>query len=85
MSTNCSLVNDEVITSYDIIQRLKLTAIIQGINLKAQNSTVLNIADELIEKVKLSKINEYQIKVEDEIKKFEINFLKEIKLIKMNY
>ena len=32
------LVNDEVITSYDIIQRLKLTAIIQGINLNTQNS-----------------------------------------------
>ena len=72
------LVNDEVITSYDIIQRLKLTAIIQGINLNTQNSQLMvnNVADELIrEKVKLSKINEYQIKVEDqEYKEFEINF-----------
>ena len=72
------LVNDEVITSYDIVQRLKLTAIIQGINLNTQNSQLMvnNVADELIrEKVKLSKINEYQIKVEDiEYKEFEINF-----------
>ena len=72
------LVNDEVITSYDIVQRLKLTAIIQGINLNTQNSQLMvnNVADELIrEKVKLSKINEYQIKVDDEeYKEFEINF-----------
>jgi len=74
------LVNDEVITSYDIIQRLKLTAIIQGINLNKQNSQVMvnNVVDELIrEKVKLDKINEYQIKVEDErYIEFEINFFK---------
>ena len=72
------LVNEDVITSYDIIQRLKLTAIIQGINLNAQNTQLMvnNVVDELIrEKVKLSKINEYQIKVKDEeYKEFEINF-----------
>ena len=78
------LVNDEVISSYDIVQRLKLTAIIQGINLNAQNSQMMlnNIADELIrEKVKLSKINEYKIKVEDEeYKEFEINFFERNKI-----
>ena len=78
------LVNDEVITSYDIVQRLKLTAIIQGINLNTQNSQLMvnNVADELIrEKVKLSKINEYQIKVEDEeYKEFEINFFERNKI-----
>ena len=72
------LVNEDLITSYDIIQRLKLTAIIQGINLNSQNTQLMinNIVDELIhEKVKLSKINEYQIKVEDdEYMEFEINF-----------
>ena len=72
------LVNEDVITSYDIIQRLKLTAIIQGINLNAQNTQpmVNNVVDELIrEKVKLSKINEYQVKVKDEeYTEFEINF-----------
>ena len=72
------LVNEDVITSYDIIQRLKLKAIIQGINLNAQNTQLLvnNVVDELIrEKVKLSKINEYQIEIKnEEYKEFEINF-----------
>ena len=78
------LVNDDVITSYDIIQRMKLTAIIQGINLNTQNSQTIvnNVVDELIrEKVKLSKINEYQIKVEDErYTEFELNFFKRNKI-----
>ncbi len=72
------LVNEDVITSYDIVQRLKLMAIIKGINLNAQNTQLMvnNVVDELIrEKVKLSKINEYQIKVKDEeYTEFEINF-----------
>ena len=72
------LVNEDVITSYDIIQRLKLTAIIQGINLNAQNTQLMvnNVVDELIrEKVKLSKINEYQIEVKnEEYKEFEKKF-----------
>ena len=72
------LVNEDVITSYDIIQRLKLTAIIQGINLNAQNTQIIvnNVVDELIrEKVKLSKVNEHQIKVKDEeYAEFELNF-----------
>ena len=72
------LVNEDVISSYDIIQRLKLTAIIQDINLNNQNTQLLvnNVVDELIrERVKLSKINEYQIKVKDEeYVEFEINF-----------
>ena len=72
------LVNEDVITSYDIIQRLKLTAIIQGINLNAQNSQLIanNVVDELIlEKLKLIKIEEYQIEITNqEYKEFEINF-----------
>ena len=35
------LVNDEVITSYDILQRIKLTAVIQGINLNMQNTQLM--------------------------------------------
>ena len=80
------LVNEDVITSYDIIQRLKLTAIIQGINLNAQNTQLMvnNVVDELIrEKVKISKINEYQIKVNDEeYTEFEINFFTRNKINK---
>lgn len=74
------LVNENVITSYDIIQRLKLTAIIQGINLNSQNNQLMinNTVDELIhEKVKLEKIEEYKVKVEeDEYLEFESNFFK---------
>ena len=50
------LVNESEITSYDIIQRMKLTAITQGININEQNnqSIVNNVVDELIrEKVKI--------------------------------
>ena len=72
------LVNEDVITSYDIIQRLKLTAILQNINLNNQNNQLMvnNAVDELIqEKVKLEKINEYKIKVdEEEYLVFESNF-----------
>ena len=62
------LVNEEVITSYDIIQRIKLTAIIQGININENNNQLLvnNAVDELIqEKVKLEKIREFKINVDD--------------------
>jgi len=78
------LVNEDIITSYDIIQRLKLTAIIQDINLNAQNTQLMvnNVVDELIrEKVKLIKINEYEIKAEDdEYGQFEENFFKRNKI-----
>ena len=63
------LVNEDVITSYDIVQRLKLKAILQGIEINSQNSQLMfnNTIDELIqEKVKLEKINEYKIKIDDE-------------------
>ena len=72
------LVNEQVITSYDIIQRLKLTAIIKNININAQNNQIMvnNVVDELIqEKVKLDKINEYKINInEDEYLDFEKKF-----------
>ena len=78
------LVNEEVITSYDIIQRLKLTAVLRSIDLNTQNTQLIinNVVDELIhEKVKLSKIKEYQIKVDnDEYIEFEINFFKSNKI-----
>ncbi len=78
------LVNEDIITSYDIIQRFKLTAIIQDMNLNAQNTQLMvkNVVDELIrEKVKLIKINEYEIKAEDdEYREFEENFFKRNKI-----
>ena len=72
--------NDQLKTqiSIHISPLLKLNAIIQGINLNAQNTQLMvnNVVDELIrEKVKLSKINEYQIEIKnEEYKEFEINF-----------
>ncbi len=80
------LVNEEIITSYDIIQRLKLTAIIKNINPTAQstNITINNIVDELIqEKLKLEKINEYNIEVtENEYLEFENSFFERNKIDK---
>ena len=80
------LVNEEIITSYDIIQRLKLTAIIKNINPTAQstNITINNIVDELIqEKLKLEKINEYNIEVtENEYLEFENSFFERNKVDK---
>lgn len=72
------LVNEEMITSYDIIQRLKLTAFIQGININDQNNQFMvnNTVDELIqEKLKLEKINEYKIEADEkEYIEFENSF-----------
>ena len=72
------LVNEEMITSYDIIQRLKLSAFIQGININDQNNQFMvnNTVDELIqEKLKLEKINEYKIEADEkEYIEFENNF-----------
>ncbi len=72
------LVNEEIITSYDIIQRLKLGAIIKGISLNSINNQILvnNTVDELIhEKLKSQKIKEYEIEIsEDEYLQFETNF-----------
>ena len=82
------LVNEHVITSYDIIQRLKLTSIIQGINLNSQNSQIMlnNVVDELIqEKLKLSKIKEYKISIDDnEYIDFELDFFNRNKLDREN-
>ena len=54
--------NDQLITSYDVIQRMKLSAILSGIEITpANNNQLLNtVVDELItEKLKNQKINEY--------------------------
>lgn len=78
------LVNDDIITSYDIFQRLKLTAALQGINLNTQNSQPMinNVVDELIrEKIKLSEVDKYQIKIENnEYIQFEKNFFERNKI-----
>ena len=73
------IVNEEIITSYDIIQRMKLSALLQGIDINEQNNQLLinNTVDELInEKLKKEKIKEYDISVnKEEYLEFEIDFI----------
>ena len=47
------LVNEKVITSYDVVQRLKLTAIINRINIDSINNQLMlnNVVDELIQEM----------------------------------
>ena len=61
--------NDQLITSYDVVQRMKLSAILSGIEITtANNNQLLNtVVEELIkEKLKNQKINEYGISVSEE-------------------
>ena len=63
------LVNDQLITSYDVVQRMKLSVILSGIELTAENNNqLLNSAvDELItENLKNQKVKEYDISVSEE-------------------
>ncbi len=63
------LVNDQLITSYDIIQRMKMNAILARINITPENNNQLanSSAEELIrEKLKDEKLKEYEIYVNDE-------------------
>ena len=63
------LVNDQIITSYDVIQRMKLTAILSGVNITAENNNQLlsSVVDELIkENLKNQKVDEYGISINEE-------------------
>tara|TARA_B100001093_G_scaffold338682_1_gene323466 strand:+ start:195 stop:815 length:621 start_codon:yes stop_codon:yes gene_type:complete len=63
------LVNDQIITSYDVVQRMKMGAILSGIDITAENNNqILNsVVDELIkENLKNQKINEYDVSVNEE-------------------
>ena len=63
------LVNDQLITSYDIVQRMKMNAILTGVEVTPENNNqfINNVVDELIkQKLKNEKLNEYDISVSDE-------------------
>ena len=63
------LVNDQLITSYDVVQRMKLGVILSGIEITAENNNQLlnSVINELIEEnLKNQKINEYDISVSEE-------------------
>tara|TARA_A100001015_G_scaffold98291_1_gene109148 strand:- start:320 stop:919 length:600 start_codon:yes stop_codon:yes gene_type:complete len=63
------LVNDRLITSYDVVQRMKLSAILSGIDITPENNNQLlnSVMDELIkENLKNQKLNEFDISVSEE-------------------
>ena len=63
------LVNDQLISSYDVVQRMKLNAVLSGVEITAKNNNQLlnSVIDELImENLKNQKINEYNISVSEE-------------------
>ena len=63
------LVNDRLITSYEVVQRMKLSAILSGIDITPENNNQLlnSVIDELIkENLKNQKINEYDISISEE-------------------
>ena len=63
------LVNDKLITSYDIVQRMKMRALLNGINITPENNNQLaNLAvDELIKEIlKNEKLQEYNISINDD-------------------
>ena len=63
------LVNDQLITSYDVIIRMKLNAILSGTDITTENNNQIlnNVVDELIkEKLMNQKIIEYNISVSEE-------------------
>ncbi|MBD1141939.1 SurA N-terminal domain-containing protein [Pelagibacterales bacterium SAG-MED32] len=72
------LVNDQLITSYDIFQRMKMNAILSGIDITIENNDQItnSAVKELIqEKLKYEKLMEYNISVSnDEYLQQENNF-----------
>ena len=63
------LVNDQLITSYDIVQRMKLSVILSGTEITDKNNNQLlnSVVDELIkESLKNQKINEYDVSISEE-------------------
>lgn len=78
------LVNENIITNYDIVQRMKIYAIINRIEINSENyELIMNsvVEDLVIEKLKNSKINEYNISFnEDEFKNHEERFYASINI-----
>ena len=63
------IVNDQIITSYDVVQRMKINAILAGVNITSENNEQLAnvVVEELIqEKLKKEKSIEYEISISDQ-------------------
>lgn len=82
------LVNESVITKYDIIQRIKLNSILKRIEIGESNyNDLLNtvIEDLVVEKLKINKIDEYNISFnKDEFKQHEKRFYSSVNYSKEN-
>ena len=80
------LVNDNVITNYDIEQRIKMFAILNQINVTPENSNSItnSIVNELIDNLlKIEKINEYNISVKNsDIERLENQYFRKIGISK---
>ena len=80
------LVNDAIITSFDIIQRIKINSIINNIKINEDNMNIVrnSVINELIdEKIKIQKSKEYNIKVDEkEYLEFENNILNQRGILK---
>ena len=71
------LVNDKIITNYDIAQHFAINSILDNINVTAENGDFLykKTVNELIDmKIQQAKINEYDIKIEDYSKEYYENY-----------
>jgi hypothetical protein len=71
------LVNDKIITNYDIAQHFAINSILNNINVTAENGDLLynKTVDELIDmKIQQAKINDYDIKIEDKNKEYYENY-----------
>ena len=80
------LVNDNVITNYDIEQRIIIFAILNQIQITTENSEAITnkIVDELIDNLlKIEKIEEYDVKVDsNDLNNYENQYFKARKLKK---
>jgi len=80
------LVNDNVITNYDIEQRIKMFAILNQINVTPENSNSItnSIVNELIDNLlKIEKIKEYNISVKNsDIERLENQYFRKIGISK---
>ena len=76
------LVNENVITKYDIVQRLKINAILNRVEINDDNYSQLleTVIDDLIvEKLKIIKINEYNVDLDkDEFTQHQKRFFQKI-------
>ena len=76
------LVNDKVISNYDIEQRAKIFAIVNQVQITPENGNIITnkIVDELIDDLlKMQKIEEYDIKVNNsDLDKYENQYFKSL-------